>query len=92
MAQKSNGLEFDEEIEEFEESLENAGSPDKALLSHENLFLLMAMAIVVIFGVIFVMFVRRRYINRRKTDSQVQNKYKQLGASFGAPQARSRFI
>jgi len=65
-----NGWEFDEEIEEIEESLEG-GSADVALLSHENLFLLMVLAIVVIFGVILIMFTRKKRAGRSQVDSQV---------------------
>ena len=47
LSQQTNGWEFDEEIEEIEESLETGRS--ELLLSHENLFLFLVMIIVVIF-------------------------------------------
>ena len=58
-AQKANGLEFDEEIEEFEEQLDGSDL-EQAYFSHENLFLFIVMAIVIIFAFVFGSFVRRR--------------------------------
>jgi len=47
LGQKANGWEFDEEMQEIEESLDSGRT--ELLISHENLFLFLIMIIVVIF-------------------------------------------
>ena len=77
LKQQANGMEFDEEIEEIEESL----APDQEqMLSEENLFLSLIFAVLLILAIVLY-FTRKRRMNRQY-NSQV-TKYKSLSASFG---------
>lgn len=75
-----NGIDFDEDLEEFEE----AWSMD--FMSEENFFLAMILFVVVTLGII--LYVQKKRRSQRQVDSQV-TKYKSLGATFDAQQRSS---
>ncbi len=78
MKQKANGFEFDEEIEELEESY--PGGPPSQMMSAENFFLSVCLFMVVLLAIVLCITKKRR--SSRSVDSQV-TKYKSLSASFG---------
>jgi len=83
LMQRANGIAFDEEIEEIEESLP-AQNPDQ-MFSEENFFLSL------IFGVILILLVVLYCTRKRTLEGSFETqagKYKSLGASVGSSAGR----
>jgi len=74
----TNGLEFDEEIQDIEESM--PGYSPSSLISAENQFLSIVLAVAIMLGLAIYCISKKRH--SRSVDSQV-SKYKSLSANYG---------